>query len=68
MAGEAWVPTTGPMARLPERGQCIDWIGPMGEQVNGGDFFQGVWFLPSGEIYAYYTPTFWRPTQAEGKS
>lgn len=56
-----WIPTKD---KVPEKGQNVDWISPGGEQVNGGRFEGGlIWFLPGGDMYVYYTPTYWRPAQ-----
>lgn len=55
-----------PLSRFrPERGQRVDWIGPSGQQVNGGKY-AGMWFLPGeNPMYIYYTPVYWRPSQVE---
>ena len=54
-----------PHERLPERGQLVDWLTSTGNQVTGGRY-DGLWFLPGG-VYAYYTPTFWRPHNPKGR-
>lgn len=56
-----WTRTTD--AR-PEHGRLVDWIAPSGEQVDGGRY-DGMWFLPPDHgMYCYYTPTYWRYTNA----
>ena len=49
--------------RRPEEGQRVDWIAPGGQQVNGGRIKGGLWFLPNGNMYCYYTPVAWRPAR-----
>lgn len=49
--------------RLPDEGQKIDWIAPSGHEVVGGTRSGRLWFLPGG-MYCYYTPTYWRYSNA----
>ena len=58
-----WIPST---SELPKIGEKVDWIGPGGDEVTGGEF-RGVWILPEG-VYLYYTPPFWRPAQQAAKN
>jgi hypothetical protein len=58
-----WIPTAGATGRFPEHGQRVDWMAPSGEQVDGGRFDRGMWFLPGGGMYVYYTPSFWRESK-----
>jgi hypothetical protein len=63
MADDRWEPTRD--STPTEVGERVDWIAPSGEVVLGGRYERGLWFLPGGRMYVYYTPTFWRPAQAE---
>ena len=47
---------------VPADNQLVDWIAPVGDQVSGGKYCNGLWFLPPNHnVYCYYTPTSWRP-------
>ncbi len=46
----------------PEDNQLVDWIDPAGQQVSGGKYYRGLWFLPPDHgMYCYYTPISCRP-------
>jgi hypothetical protein len=64
MSGQAeW---TALVLRVPEEGQKVDWITGDGQQVDGGRYVRGLWFLPPDHsMYAYYVPTLWRPAKGE---
>ena len=48
----------------PGDNQLVDWIAPAGEQVSGGKYRKGLWFLPPDHaVYCYYEPVSWRPAQ-----
>ncbi len=50
--------------RSPEDNQLVDWIAPDGQQVSGGKYSKGLWFLPPDHTaYCYYEPVSWRPAQ-----
>ncbi len=46
----------------PDDNQLVDWITPNGDQVSGGKFVAGLWFLPPDHsVYCYCQPISWRP-------
>jgi hypothetical protein len=48
----------------PEDNQPVDWITPAGDQVLGGKYCGGLWFLPPDHAaYCYYEPISWRPAR-----
>lgn len=49
---------------LPENNQVVDWVTSTGDEVSGGKFYEGLWFLPPDHrIYCYYKPISWRPAE-----
>lgn len=45
---------------LPRDGEKVEWLDSSGRSVTG-TYHHNRWFI--GDIYVYYTPTFWRPAR-----
>lgn len=44
---------------LPEKGIVVETISPGGEPSTL-KLINGLWFVPDGSMYVYYTPKYWR--------
>lgn len=49
-----------PSDQKPDDDTIVDWLDSSGNLISLGRYYKGLWFLPGGEMYIYYTPTFWR--------
>lgn len=58
---QAWIPTA---VQLPPENQTVETKidNAKGCRNEGRLFRQGrLWYVPSGDMYVYYTPTHWKP-------
>lgn len=54
-----------PSRELPSDNQAVSWLRSTGEQTDGV-YYRGLWFVGDlNGMYIYYTPTFWRPHEAD---
>lgn len=45
---------------LPTPGEVVQTISPGGIEQELKYDSSGLWFVPSGDMYVYYTPQFWK--------